>query len=421
MEQLKHNQWNEPAIGVNEIMGCFIDDFLQESLEALDSIELELVNLEIDPENQEYLKAVCCSFHTIQGLTGFIEETIAAQITEQTEALLEACRKYNIPVTHNIINMLLQSVLFLRKICNDQGLVKDVRFQGEVGQHLLNIRLLKDEILMDVKQPVRSAQNKIGEILMEEGTILEQDVEEVLAKQGSIYKKMKFGEIAIHEKKLGAGDLIKAIRAQKIRNERNEQTVHIPLQRLDEILGMIAQMENIQKELYHASVLRFDTDDPFSVETMQITNMSMEIRKILTELRLVALKPIFRRLTRAVKAMIEDAGYHVVFTTVGENITLNKEKAEALIIPLAEIVEWMLAGFNSEEKNKERLGNIEVAAYEKEEYVIIEVSINQEMEGMMKQSNRLAEIETKIKKMNGTLSYEHMEGDGCSVMITLAP
>ncbi|HEY8499955.1 MAG TPA: hypothetical protein VIL89_04995, partial [Clostridia bacterium] len=127
-------------IELNQIKENYINDFIQEILETLDSIELELVNLEVDPENAEYLNSVYCSFNTLKGLTGFLEKDEAVRLTAETEVLIEACRKFSIPAARSFINLLLQTVLFLRRICNNSSIVKDTRFQGEVEQHLISVK-----------------------------------------------------------------------------------------------------------------------------------------------------------------------------------------------------------------------------------------------------------------------------------------
>ncbi|MBP7174841.1 MAG: hypothetical protein KBA53_01315 [Thermoclostridium sp.] len=419
MELNDQNKLHESKIGLKEIQDSYMKDFIQEILETLDSIELELVNLEVDPHNPEYMNAVYCDFHTIKGLTGFLEESLATQITEQTESLIDAYRRYGIQTTRNFINVLLQTILFLRKICNHQHLVHNVKFQGEVEQHIISIQQLREEIMLEVKQPVKPPENRIGEILMEEGAIEKQDVEDVLKKQSSIYQKMKFGEIAMREKKVDAGELIKAIRAQKIRNENIEQLVHIPIKRLDEILEIVVALTNIQNDLHHESVLRFGSNDAFSVELNRAENMSIDMRKILGELRMVPLKKSFQKLNRAVKAMIEDAGLHVAFSTVGENTELSKEVADDIIVPLAEIVELMLTGFSAQAKNeKAKLGNIEIVAYKKENMAIIEVT-NNKVPALLERS-RLDQVQAKIRKLNGRLEYEELDTDGCKVKILLS-
>ena len=58
MEPNEQNKSNVPNIGLKEIKDSYMKDFIQEILDTLDSIELELVNLEVDPDNSDYLNAV---------------------------------------------------------------------------------------------------------------------------------------------------------------------------------------------------------------------------------------------------------------------------------------------------------------------------------------------------------------------------
>jgi len=406
---------------LNQIKENYINDFIEEILETLDSIELELVNLEVDPDNTEYLNSVYYSFNSLKGLTGFLEKDEAVRLTEDTEVLIEMCRKFSIPATRAFINIILQTVLFLRRICNNSSIVKDIRFQGEVEQHLINVKQLHEEIMLDVKQPVRSPEIKIGEILLEEGAMLEHDINDVLEKQNNVYRKMKFGEIAVREKKIEAGKLIKAIRAQKIRNLSGEQYVKIPIKQFDSILDIAKCLESTQNKLHNETVLRFGSDDALAAEIKKAGEMSADIVKIIQELRLVTLQQSFRKITRAARAMIEESGMHVVFSTIGENTEVKKETAEDIILPLAGLIELILSIFRSQqEPDQEKLGNIELAAYKQNNSVIIEVSNNriaycESLTGYKK----MDDIHRKIEKINGRIEFEDMEDNRCKVKIIL--
>lgn len=116
---------------------------------------------------------------------------------------------------------------------------------GEVEQHISNIRKLREDIILEIRQPA-GRDTRIGEILVAEGAIERSDVEEILKKQSSVFNKMKFGEIVLKEKKVDVSDIIKAIRMQKIRNAGTaDQYVKIPLERLDQIIGIINNIGNI--------------------------------------------------------------------------------------------------------------------------------------------------------------------------------
>lgn len=419
---MENNNMEKESYNIDTQEACdnIVNDFIREIVAILDSIELELVNIEVDPDNLGYLDAVYGGFQSIRGLAGFLEDDIASGIIEYTAELLETCRKLNITITRSITNVLLQSILFLRKICNNRKILTDTKFQGEVGQHIGNIIQMKDGIMLDVKQPVKPPENRIGEILVEGGIIKQNDIDYVLEKQSSIYPNMKFGEIALRERKVDASELIKAIRAQKIRNESSEQYVQIPIKRLDQILQIVDKLGAIQKDLHHESVLRFGSNDSFTSESKNAKDMLSDIQKILQELRLVTFRQSFQKLARAVRAMIEESGINVIFSTTGENVEVNKEISEEIIIPLAKIIEFMLESF-TKDCSMEKIGNIKVTAYKDGETVVVEIAGSKQISlDLIHSSNKIKEAERKIESLKGSLEYKNMEGNGLLIKIIIS-
>jgi two-component system chemotaxis sensor kinase CheA len=396
-----------------------VNDYVQEIFGILDSIELELVNIEVDPDNPGYVDAIYHGFHTIKGMACFLEEGISAAITEHTEELLEACQKFNITITRSITNILLQSILFLRKIYKDKQILTDTKFQGEVSHHIGLILQLKDGIMLDIKQPFRSEENKIGEILLEDGALNQNDIEFVLDKQNSMYRDLKFGEIALREKKVDVRGLIRAIRTQKIRSGSGDQYVQIPVKRLDQIVQVADQLKDIQEELHDELVLRFGTDDGITVKSRQGMDLFSGIRSIIQELRLVTFKQSFQKLTRAVRAMIEDAGLNVVFSILGENVEVNKEIAEDIIKPLAKIIEFLLESFSTD-FYRDNIDKLEVEAYKEGKSLIIELSGNRSIDiDSINKEDKLREAEIKIKILNGRIEYQNSESNGFKIKITI--
>ncbi|NLY19297.1 MAG: hypothetical protein GX045_10230 [Clostridiaceae bacterium] len=406
--------------GAQEFCDNIVNDFIREIVAILDSIELELVNIEVDPDNPVYLDAICQGFRTIKRLAGFLEGDIASEIVEYTGELLETCQKFNITITRSITNIFLQSILFLRKICNNRKILTDTKFQGEVGQHISNITQMKDGIMLDIKQPVKSPENRIGEILVEDGIIKQNDIEYVLEKQSSIYRNMKFGEIALRERKVDASGLIKAIRAQKIRNESSEQYVRIPIERIDQILEIVNRIETIQNNLHHETVLRFGSNDSLTTESRNVKDMLSDIQKILQELRLVTFKQSFQKLKRAVRAMIEEKGINVIISTIGENTEVNKEISDEIIIPLAKIIEFIL-DFLSTDHSREKIDEIKITAYKDSEYVMVEISCNKQIEpDLIHNSTKIKEAERKIESLKGRIEYKNAENIGLHFKIIIS-
>lgn len=406
--------------GLAEISKSYMDDFKSEIIEILDDIEMELVNLEVDHGNTGLINSIFCSFHTIRGLTGLLNDTISTKIAISSEDLLEAVRKYSIQAGKNVINAILDSVKFIRKICMDSASVKDKKFFGEVEQHISNIRKLKDDIILEVRQPM-DRETKIGEILVEEGAMQRSDVEDILKKQSSLYGKMKFGEIVLREKKVDASDIIKAIRMQKVRNTGSvDQYVKIPLERLDQIISIINNVSGIYDSVRDEAVLRFGSNDALTMESSKAYHMLHDVKNILKELRMVTLQLTFQKLTRSVCSIIEENHLEVMFSTMGENIEVDKEIADKIVIPLGELVKILLERAYTETEEESRIGSIEVVAYEEGNSVHIDITGDSLVDiEEVRMDARYMEMAARLSALHCKLTIDDMDQEGIRISIVV--
>lgn len=406
--------------GIAEISKNYMDDFINEIKEILEDIELELVNLEVDPSNGDYLNSIYCSFHTIRGLAGLLNDGISGRIAIASEDLIEALRKYSTAAGKDAVNLILESVKFIRRIYNNPGSSEDTKFLGEVDQHINNIRKLKDDIILEVRQPMER-ETKIGEILVEEGAIQRSDVEDVLKKQSGSLGRMKFGEIVLREKKVDASDIIKAIRMQKVRNTGSaDQYVKIPLDRLDQIIGIINNIGGIYDSVRDEAVLRFGSNDSLTIETTRAYNMINDMKNILKELRMVTLQQAFQKLTRSACSIIEENHLEVMFSTMGENMEVDKEIADRIVSPLGELIKLLLEKAYTEPDEDKRIGSIEVVAYEEGNGVHIDITGDALVDVDEFSSDvRYMEISSRLSALRCRLVIDDMEREGIRISIAI--
>ncbi len=422
MEKKNDNDIALAIPGLAEISKSYMEDFLGEILEILDDIELELVNLEMDPGNKDSLNSIYCSFHTIRGLSGLLNNATGTKIAMATEELLEAVRKYSPIISKAVINMILDSVKFIKKISNNSETIDDSKLFGEVGRHLKNLLNSKDDILIEVRQPM-AKESRIGEILVQEGALAQSEVEDILKKQNSNNNKMKFGEIVLREKKVDASDIIKAIRMQKIRNTGTvDQYVRIPLERLDQIIEIIQNVSTLYDSVKDEAVLRFGSNDALTIESTKAYHLITDIQNILKELRMVTLLHAFQKLTRLVCSIIEENHLEVMFSTLGENIEVDKDIADRIALPLGDLI-WLLlekAYSKREDDSNKRIGSIEVVAYEDNNNVHIDITgdVVTDLEEL-KSDNKYIDNLQKLNYLKCKLEADNMNGEGVRMSIII--
>ncbi|HHY63771.1 MAG TPA: hypothetical protein GX501_01865 [Clostridiaceae bacterium] len=410
--------------GLSDISNSYMDDFLGEIREILEDIELELVNLEMDPGSRESINSIYCSFHTLRGLVGLLNDSVSTKIVAVTEELLETIKKYSPTVSKSIINVILDSVNFIKRITGNPQIVEDSKVSGEIGRHIKSLQTFKEDILLEVRQPLEK-QSRIGEILVREGAIAQSEVEDILKKQSQT--KMKFGEIVLREKKVNASDIIKAIRMQKIRNMGvAEQYVKIPLERLDQIIGIIQNVSTIYDSVKNEAILRFGSNDSLTIESTKAYHLITDVRNILKELRMVTLQQAFQNLTRSVCSIIEENHMEVMFSTMGENIEIDKDIADKIALPLGDMIRLLLEKaysdrINTDGRGKEKqIGSIEVVAYEEANTIHIDITGDAVVDPEeLKADSRYQENVQILSGLRCRTDIDDMGGEGVRIAIIM--
>src|SRR5215210_7614946 len=99
--------------------GCCMDDLLKEFLvetnESLDVVDVELVRLEQEPDNAEILGNVFRLVHTIKGTCGFLGLPRLEALAHAAEALMSKFRD-GMPVTSDAVTLILATLDRIKEI-----------------------------------------------------------------------------------------------------------------------------------------------------------------------------------------------------------------------------------------------------------------------------------------------------------------
>lgn len=88
--------------------------FLNESKEIIGNLETDIVILEENRENQEIINSIFRYFHTLKGSSGIAGFNIIYEFTHNLESLFDKVRSGDIKVTRDIIDILLESIDWIK-------------------------------------------------------------------------------------------------------------------------------------------------------------------------------------------------------------------------------------------------------------------------------------------------------------------
>ena len=115
-----------------------LDEFLIESSENLARLDLEFVELEQRPEDDELLSSIFRTIHTIKGTCGFFEFATLEAIAHRAENLLSQLREHEKRLTPALTTLLLETVDVIKQILQQ---IEDTGSEGPEPYDALRARL----------------------------------------------------------------------------------------------------------------------------------------------------------------------------------------------------------------------------------------------------------------------------------------
>lgn len=317
----------------------FLEDFIVEAGEHLEEIEMCGLTLEMEPDNKDTINSMFRSFHTIKGLAGFVDQNLIGELAHSTETLLDRCRKGSICIDRNIINLILTSADYIKKICDDLSLPKDEGFVKSVHRHMQILSSTCSEVGNDSKGYNSTKEQKEVEDFQESNRAEDSGLNHFKA----------------------------------------DSYMRVSTSKVDNLIDMIGELIITQSLIEQEAMLRLKNSDAFFNNLLRLSRITRDIQRISMSLRMVSLKSTFQKINRIARDTINELGKSIVFKTDGEDTEIDRSVAEKLLDPLVHLVKNAIShGIEDEnerkDKNKPSKGKIEIKAYSRRGNVYIEIS-----------------------------------------------
>lgn len=141
----------------------FWDDFIVEAFEHLEEIENNAMSLDQNPDDMDIIHTMFRAFHTIKGLSGFVEHTIIQEVAHKTETLMDYCRKGELKVNTKIVNAILKASDYIKQLCDNMDAYKDSSLIDKIKELLDVLEELAqgDKIFEDLTPQVETPQIEV--------------------------------------------------------------------------------------------------------------------------------------------------------------------------------------------------------------------------------------------------------------------
>ncbi|MEI8151318.1 MAG: hybrid sensor histidine kinase/response regulator [Hyphomicrobiales bacterium] len=312
-------------------MDDLLKEFLVETNENIDVVDVELVRLEQEPNNAEILGNVFRLVHTIKGTCGFLSLPRLETLAHAAETLMSKFRD-GMPVTADAVTLILFTI----------DRIKDILAELESHQ----------------REPAGGDTDLIGQL----GQMAQQvTVKPAQAKAGSLSpqapeRTLRMGEVSLDELErvfrqtpgpVPPSPMAQQVKqdkpgGEKITPEKDEdatvasKSIRVNVDTLENLMTMVSELVLTRNQLL--DIVRRHDDSEFKVPLQRLSNVTAELQDGVMRTRMQPIGSAWQKLPRIVRDLSAELGKDIELELHGADSELDRQVLERIKDPLAHMV-----------------------------------------------------------------------------------
>ena len=364
-----------------------LEGFLTETTELLEKLDDDLVALEKASDDPELLNRIFRSIHTVKGASSFLGFDLLVKVTHKTEDVLNRLRKGEIPVTSEIMDVILEVTDLVKLLVSDikAGEIQEREIDGAIAKLLpyLSENIVAQEAPRTAPEPAPAVQEPL------EPAVKEPDSAPAPADPSPATPQKQ--EVAPVAPQKPAGDAVaKKAPVPKQVEGRGEDlsdnsTVRVDVKRLDDLMNQVGElvlernrMIQLNQDLQQGDAGRLDFNDEFGKLTKRMNFVTSELQMQVLKMRMIPVDKVFKKFPRIVRSLARDLGKEVDLQIFGEETELDRSVVDEIGDPLIHLIRnAMDHGLEPPDERvaagKPRVGNLILAAVHEGNQIIISI------------------------------------------------
>jgi len=328
-------------------MDELLREFLTETAENLEHVDVQLVRFEREPNNGQVLSNIFRLVHTIKGTCGFLGLPRLEALTHAAETLMGKFRD-GMAVTGESVSLILAAIDRVKLILD--GLEKLQREPPGDDADLIEKLGRAAARAQEIDPPRRrQADGSAPSERLSDAIALENDA-------AALRNLAEFGE--------GAGSVA-------------NQSIRVSIETLDQLMTMVSELVLTRNQLLE--VLRRQNDSEFNVPLQRLSNVTTQFQQEVMKTRMQPIGNAWQRLPRIVRDLSADLGKDIALEMNGAVTELDRQVLDLVKDPLTHLVR-NCADHGIENPDERRAagkpprGTIRLSASRQGGYVVIEIA-----------------------------------------------
>jgi len=348
-------------------MDDLLREFVTETNESLDVVDVELVRFEQDPNNAKILDNIFRLVHTIKGTCGFIGLPRLEALAHAAETLMGKFRD-GLPATNDAVTLILATIDRIKAILDslereqrepegdDADLIADLermveRIAAPAASQAAGT--LADQVL---ERPLRPGEDSLDDL---ERAFRETEVEPIVMTPA---KPLASGDVAAFDDE-----------ASKPAN----QSIRVTVETLEQLMTMVSELVLTRNQLLE--IVRRHEDSEFKTPLQRLSNVTAELQEGVMKTRMQPIGNAWQKLPRIVRDLSNELGKQIELEMHGAETELDRQVLDLIKDPLTHMVRNSADhGLETPEERralgKPERGRIRLSAYHEGGHIIIQIA-----------------------------------------------
>ncbi len=353
-------------------MDDLLREFLTETNESLDVVDVELVRFEQEPNNAKILDNIFRLVHTIKGTCGFLGLPRLEALAHAAETLMGKFRD-GMPVTVDAVSLVLSTIDRLKDILGglEQNQQEPDGADGDLIGELERLAVGAAADARGAKSTAGSLTYQVLERALRPGEVSLDELERAFRETAIERPAVTDGKVARPERRLAAED------EERVESKVASQSIRVNVDALETLMTMVSELVLTRNQLLE--IVRRHEDSEFKVPLQRLSSVTAELQEGVMKTRMQPIGNAWQKLPRVIRDLAAELGKEIELDMHGADTELDRQVLDLIKDPLTHMVRNSADhGLETPDvrraANKPEKGTIRLSAYHQGGYIIIEIS-----------------------------------------------
>ncbi len=349
-------------------MDELLREFVTETNESLDVVDVELVRFEQDPNNAKILDNVFRLVHTIKGTCGFLGLPRLEALAHAAETLMGKFRD-GLPATNDAVTLILATIDRIKQIL--ETLEREQREpEGADDDLITDLERMVEQV---ASFPAPASPN------FAVGTLAPQVLERPLRPGEDSLDDLEraFRETPVD---LPAAKAVKSAPADAAKDDdvkAGGQSIRVTVDTLEHLMTMVSELVLTRNQLLE--IVRRHEDSEFKAPLQRLSSVTAELQEGVMKTRMQPIGNAWQKLPRIVRDLSNELGKHIELEMQGAETELDRQVLDLIKDPLTHMVRNSADhGLESPQERraagKPEHGRIRLSAFHEGGHIIIQIA-----------------------------------------------